>query len=691
MKISLPVLSKLARVVLIVVLLYNGNLPAQNTDYDVVVVGGTPAGIAAAISAGRMGKKVIIIEQSPVLGGMLSSGVSRLDDLIVEANSGVMEEFRRKVASYHKSSLSSDPLVKFHTNNPDIKTWSSALGQCWEPRTAARIYSEMVAEIPLITVKYNQVAISAKIKGNKVSGVTTQERDNSGRLGKKHEYTGKVIIDATYEGDLAEFAQIPYRIGREARSPEEPHAGVIYTDGFGSKPGVLKGTIFPGSTGEADNKSQAFAFRLAGKDYGTVDNPNLLKNPPPDYDPENYKVGTLKPNLPNNKVDMLGINYGSDMTGYSTKFILADWEERRKIEEIYRNFSLGWLYYAQTEGGQPNIGLAEDEFTDNNNLPYRLYVRQGRRIEGLYTLTESDLHKDLLGNGFRGPLHAESIAIGMYPIDVHNVQNPTTRNAGPYGEGAAEGDVVLMDVTGPYQIPYGVMVPKNRDGILFPVCISSTHIAISSVRMEPVWSSLGQAAGIAAALSIDQNIQLRDLDIKEIQNELLRQSSMLFFYKDIPGNAPEFTAVQKLSLLGAIDSDYNYDLNPDQPISFSDFSRLVVEGFDVPVSITAEHFEDVPRGHPGFKYIETLYDMSTQSEVPFFDYETKNYMNYWWMVRSGNGSPVYAYPEKSMTWEGANRILSGLLKKDISGMRKTKDIITKRDAAILVYELSNSL
>ncbi|NND33929.1 MAG: FAD-dependent oxidoreductase [Saprospiraceae bacterium] len=433
---------------------FTATVVAQDADYDVIVIGGTPAGIAAAIAAGRAEKAVLLIEQSPVLGGMLASGVLRMDDHIKEANSGVMDEFRKRVKTYHLTKLPDDPVVKAHLEQSPSLPWSAAEGQVWEPSTAARIYAEMIAEVPSITTRFNQVAVDVTLQGDRVVGVITQERSNRGKLGKKYSYSGRIFIDATYEGDLAEFAGVPFRIGREARSNDEPHAGLIYTDGFGSKPGVLKGTIFPGSSGEADDKTQAFTFRMTGKDYGRPDHPYRLKTPPKDYDPKKYKWNSnQKPIVPNGKFDLLGINYGADLTGYSTRYILADWEERSEIEEVFRNHSLGWLYYIQMDGGSPNVGLADDEFMDNDNFPYRLYVRQGRRIEGLYTLTESDLHKDLRGNGIRGPLHSESIAIGMYPMDVHNVQNPTTYNAGPFGEGAAEGDIHLEDVTGHTRFP----------------------------------------------------------------------------------------------------------------------------------------------------------------------------------------------------------------------------------------------
>jgi len=450
----------------------------RETDYDIVVIGGTPAGVAAAIAAARADKTVMIIEQTPVLGGVLSSGVLRLDDKYVEANSGVMDEFRLRVKAYHRTELADDPLVKAHAKQNPPRQWNIAEGRAWEPHTSARIYAEMVTEHKRVSTRFNEVAVAVEMTDQRVTGVITRERDNKGNLGDQHSYSGKVIIDATYESDLAEFANIPYRIGREARSSEEPHAGLIYTTYFRSVPETLPATILPGSTGEADHRSQAFTYRITAKDYGTPDHPYRLKEPPPGYHPDMYSWNpNTKPIIPNGKFDLLGINWGGDLVGHGTRWVLADWQERVDIEKIFRYHDLGYLYYIQTEGGSPNVGLPDDEFQDNGNFPYRLYVRQGRRINGLYTLTESDLHKDLLGDGFRGPLLPDSVAIGIYGIDAHRVQGPESRKEPPYGKGAAEGTLHLHDATGPYQIPYGTLVPKQHNGILFPVGISSTHVA----------------------------------------------------------------------------------------------------------------------------------------------------------------------------------------------------------------------
>jgi len=681
---------------------FAGGTSAAIQSCDVVVVGGTPAGIAAAIAAGRLGKSVILIEQVPVLGGVLSSGVLRLDDQYVESNSGVIEEFRQRVKNYHRTVLAEDPLVKAHMNESPPKRWNTAEGRAWEPHTAARIFAEMVGEQKSITTRFNEVAVDVKMNGESVVGVITKERDNQGKLGKKHEYAGRVIIDATYEADIAAFAKVPFRIGREARSPEEPHAGRIYTTFFRNVPGTLPNTILPESTGEADDRSQAFTYRLTAKDYGREDHPFRLQEPPPCYDPAKYRWNRNKqPEIPNRKHDLLGISYGGDLTGYGTRWVLADWQERAEIERIYRNHDLGWLYYIQTEGGSRNIGLPDDEFTDNNHLPYRLYVRQGRRIEGLYTLTESDIHKDLRGNGLRGPLHSDSVAIGTYLIDSHNVQNPTDKKEPRSGEGAAEGTLSMEDVSGPYQIPYGVMVPKNRKGVLFPVGISCTHVAMCSVRMEPVWSALGQAAGVAAALAIDRKLELDQVPVGDIQDELLRQRCALFFYTDLPGDDPAFAAVQTLSLRGAAGDNgleeicWNdpaaekarrypeaYQFRPHEPVTRGEFARMVVKGLHIPLSITAAHFNDVPRGHPAFKYMETLYDNSTRSPKPFLDYEVRKYGN-----KPGERMVAFAHPDRAVSGAEAARLMAGLLPGKAPASPGREENLTRGDAAQLIARI----
>jgi len=632
-------------------------IPATDGSYDLVVIGGTPAGVAAAIEAGRLGFSVALVEETPVLGGLLSNGVQRMDDALVEGNSGLIDDFRKRVQRFYLNSHPDDPVVSKHKNTLPLSgtglwgRWNVAEGRAWEPKVAARIYREMVAEVSTIRIFFRQVPVEAITNGKRIRGVVTEDSS-----GQKHRYLAKVVIDATYEGDVAAFAGAAFRIGREPRSREEPHAGEIYTDAFCEGAMALPGTIFPGSSGRGDERIQAYCYRFVVKDYGKSEGPHRLKSPPPSYDPQLYKwdASRSRANLPNGKSDMLGINWGGDWAGPNYRWPLASWKERGTIDAEYRNHALGWLYYIQNHGS-PNLGLASDEFTDNGNFPYKLYVREARRIEGTYLLTESDIHKDFRGNGVRGPLQKDSVAIGLYEMDSHNVSNPTDQNSPCSGEGA----INLQDVTGPFQVPYGVIVPRDIDGLLVPVAVSATHVAFQSIRMEPVWSALGQAAGAAAALALRSAREVRHVEVTKLQHHLLDRQCVLFFYRDLDRESASFASVQTMSLLGAIDGDENYDFRPNDPISMGDFARLVVKGLELPLSITAAHFQDVPRSHPAFRYIETLYDMSTQSSKPFLKYEIRGYSTY--RYRTGKMNPlVFANPEHPLRRRDLARILAGI-------------------------------
>lgn len=619
------------------------------SSYDVVVMGATPAGIAAAIAAGRSHLSVALISEDPVVGGMLVSGVSRADDAVLQASSGIYDEFRKRVAEYYLTQMPNDPVVKASLTSNSVRH-NVSKGQAWEPKVAIAIYKQMLAEVPSIHVFYSELPVGALTKDNNVTGVITQSAD-----GNKHTYTGKVIIDATYEGDVAAFAGVKYSVGREPRSADEPHAGHIFTDAYCEGALAPPGTIFPGGTGKGDKKIMAYDYRFLVKDYGTPDGPHRLKTPPPGYDAKRYKWKPTKPFLPNGKLDVLGINWGNDFNGPNYAWPEANWEQRKKLAEEYRNYALGFLYYIQTQGKQPNLGLADDEYTDNGNFPYEVYVREARRIHGLYKFTESDIHKDLRGDGVRGPLHRDSVAIGAYEIDSHNVQDPTDRSSPCSGEGT----INLSDITAPYGMPYGVIVPKDKDGILVPVAISASHVAMASIRMEPQWSSLGEAAGTAAALSLQTHKPLRDLSVPQVQDALLKQKQQLFFYMDVSTDSKHFEAIQKLSLLGAVDGDKDYRFHPERAITLGELSRLLVTAFDMPISITASHFLDAPRGSEYFKYLETLYDASSASKEPFLPYEVRKYLVY----RMYPYSRVSIHPDEPVTAQLFQQLVIGLLKR----------------------------
>ena len=203
------------------------------------------------------------------------------------------------------------------------------------------------------------------------------------------------------------------------------------------------------------------------------------------------------------------------------------------------------------------------------------------------------------------------------------------------------------------------MVPNVREGLLVPVAISSTHVAMTSVRMEPVWSALGEAAGAAAVLSLRAGTQFRDLNVTALQQLLLESGEKLFFYQDVDATTPHYTAIQQMSLLGAVDGDENYRFHPERPITIGQLARLLVAGLEVPLSITGSHFRDAPRGNEAFKFIETLYDASTSLGQPFLPFEQRMYLSY----GSFKDSNAYVYPNAPVTQKVFQSMLVGAMRR----------------------------
>ncbi|MFT5327695.1 MAG: hypothetical protein ACI8P0_005587, partial [Planctomycetaceae bacterium] len=364
-----------------------------------------------------------------------------------------------------------------------------------------------------------------------------------------------VFIDATYEGDLLAAAGAEFRLGREAREEfNEPHAGVIYFD-------YQNGEFLPGTTGERDRRLPAYTYRLCL----TTDaaNAHVLTEPPPDYNRETY-IGYfddlaagrlsgpkhLKPGrgynvahfdtmfrelsvteIPNQKTDVninprpLGFPFSEENGGY----VAGDDVTRQQICQRHRNLTLGLLWFLQNDAEipEPHHAIARqyhlplDEFTDNGHFPFQLYVREGRRLVGEYTLTEHDI----TGDGTKhSPRHPEDVvAIGEFPIDSF-----PCRKRQPGDTIVLEGYLGMLDsITHPYRIPYRIMIPKSVDGLIVPVAASTTHVAYSSIRMEPTWMALGQAAGVAAHLAMQHAVQPRAVPLRQLQSLLKDQGQVL--------------------------------------------------------------------------------------------------------------------------------------------------------------------
>jgi len=554
---------------------------AEQPDYDVVVIGGTPGGISSAITAARLGHKTAIVEYHAHLGGMTTAGLGKTDVETPAALGGLFREFIDRVYA--------DYVERYGADSENVKLCRE--GYYYEPSVAERILDRMVADEPLITVLRLHRLKEVFRTGNAVTGVRLLNRTDETNV----DLRGRVFIDATYEGDLAAFAGAKYRLGREGRHEfNELHAGVVYQD-------YENRSFQAGTTGEGDKRLPAYTYRLCL----TSDPANAarLTSPPPDYDRTRYLgyvddwksgrfdapakmiegVGYYMPtfgtivralslaDIPNRKLDCnmnprpLGFVFPEENYDYPE----ANWERREEISNHIRNLTLGLLYFMQNDELIPaehrelanRFHLPKDEFTDNDHFPFQLYVREARRIVGLYTLSERDV---IVGPELRRPpIHADAIAAGEYPIDSFPV-----RKREPGHEKGLEGYIFMQkDMTRPYHIPYRILVPETVDGLLVPVAASTTHVAFSSIRLEPTWMALGQAAGAAAHLAITNKQQPRDVDVQQLQWLLLDGGQVLTYFEDLDRNDPNFRALQYFGTKGFFP---DYDARADDPITQAD-------------------------------------------------------------------------------------------------------------------------
>lgn len=533
--------------------------------FDIVIVGGTPGGIAAALSAGRAGRKVLLIESHRHIGGMSASGLGKSDVEKRHLIGGLFREFTDRVRRRY--------LDRFGEQSRDFALCRD--GYYFEPSVAEAVFDEMLEECSNISVLTQHRLVRADVRQNVLTRIEIEDcsekwrkhhpgrsgiRQNSlldnssGTSGEVHfGIAAGVFIDATYEGDLLAAAGAEFRLGRESRAEfNEPHAGHIYFDYQAAR-------ILPGSTGEGDELLPAYTYRLCLTT--DPDNAYVLTEPPSGYDRNNY-VGyfddlaasrlsgpkIVKPGrgynpahfdtmvralsvseIPNQKTDVninprpLGFPFAEENAGY----VNGDEVTRQQICERHRELTLGLLWFLQNDRDIPSAHrdiarqyhLPLDEFTDNGHFPFQLYVREARRLVGEYTLTEHDMIMDASRS------QPDTVAIGEFPIDSF-----PCRKRQPGDTVVLEGYLGMLDsVTRPYEIPYRIMIPKSIDGLIVPIAASTTHVAFSSIRMEPTWMSLGQAAGTASHLALAQGCQPRQVAMETLRETLKEQGQVVPF------------------------------------------------------------------------------------------------------------------------------------------------------------------
>ena len=583
------------RLALILGLCLACSLAAAQTRYDVVIVGGTPGGITCAVSAAREGMTVLLLERTSHIGGLPANGLGATDITTRGATAGLFLDFVARNRQYYVDTYGAD--------SQQVKDCSD--GYHFEPSVAEKTFLAMLSALQGITVLYNRQFDSdpsnVTMRGKEVDSIRILNRET----GAVETCTGRVFIDATYEGDLAAAAGSPYHLGRESRDEYgEPCSGRIYRHwgvqfGKGEKAiwNGYEGFESEGTTYQGDNAIQAYNYRLCL----TQDKPHQVKIRKPagynrdeyaslvedvwtgrntgietaglteaDYednraalragkrtqipgDPWGMAKVTNMVKLPNGKTDANNQHMAflsTDLPEENWPWPTASWEWRDRFAERLKNYTLGLLWFVQHDRRLPRQfrkecrtwGLSATEYADNDNFPRQVYVREGRRMDGMYFFTALDAIA--VAPGQRPPIHAESITSSHYALDSHACHK---REAGKVH---LDGFFGYESV--PYTIPLGVMVPKEVGNLLFPVPVSGSHVGFSTMRMEPCWMALGEAAGIAAAAAVREQVPVQQLPVADIQSRLLDEGASLIYFKDVPPSSPDYRMVQTMALKGYI-------------------------------------------------------------------------------------------------------------------------------------------
>jgi len=517
---------------------------------DIVIYGGTSSGIIAGVRAVQLGKKVVIVSPDVHLGGLSSGGLGFTDTGNKEVIGGLARNFYHRVFLHYQKQNAWLWQKKEEYGNKGQGTpaidGNDRTMWIFEPHVAEKIMEDFVREnkITVYRNEWLERKDGVVMKNGRIISIKTL----SGKI-----FSGKMFIDATYEGDLMAASKVSYHIGREANSVYGEKWNGVQTGVFqhghhfkkdidpykipGDKTsGLLPGISgnAPGVKGEGDAKLQAYCFRMC-----LTDNPdNRIAFPKPDrYNASDYELlarvfqqgwnelfDKFDP-VPNRKTDTNNHGpFSTDYIGMNYDYPEASYQERKKIIKEHENYQKGLFYFMCTDPRIPAAlqqrlntwGLAKDEFKENGNWPRQLYIREARRMVGSYVMTENEVL------GIKEV--PQSIGMGSYALDSHNTQRYVTDR----GFVQNEGDIGVK-APKPYGIAYASITPKAAEcsNLLVPVCLSSSHIAYGSVRMEPVFMILGESAATAASIAIDDQVAVQNIDFKKLESMLLRQNQRL--------------------------------------------------------------------------------------------------------------------------------------------------------------------
>jgi hypothetical protein len=525
--------------------------PAATRRADVIVYGGTSAAVMAAVQVKKMGKSVLVVSPDQHLGGLSAGGLGFTDTGNKEVIGGLSRQFYGRLYQHYQKTESWNWQKRDEYGNKGQGTPAidGAARTMWifEPHAAEKVFEDLIREHD-ITV-YRDEWLDRSRGGITKRGASIRSfRTLSGTV-----YEGQQFIDATYEGDLMAAAGVRYHVGREANAVYgETHNGVqteVFHHGHHFKakvspyrePGDPKSGLLPevsalppGEKGAGDDKIQAYCFRLCLSNHPD----NRVPFPKPDgYDPARYELlarvfaagwrETFNKfdAIPNRKTDTNNHGpFSTDYIGKNYDYPEATYERRREIIRDHERYQKGLLYFLQNDERVPadvrepmqQWGLPKDEFRDNGGWPHQIYVREARRMIGEFVMKEADA----LGR----TQVPQPVGMGSYALDSHNAQRYVTSE----GFVQNEGDIGVHPDR-PYSIAYGSILPKRAecDNLLVPVCVSSSHIAYGSIRMEPVFMILGQSAATAAVLAIENRVAPQQLPYEKLRAVLLKDGQRL--------------------------------------------------------------------------------------------------------------------------------------------------------------------
>ena len=494
--------------------------------YDVVVYGGTAGGVISAVTAARQGLRVALLEPGNHIGGMVTGGLSATDHGEKEVVGGYSLEFYKRLGRYYQREMEWYP----------------------EPRVAETVLQAMVQEAGALTVFYGQ-RLKEKDGVNMQGKQVVEIRMENGSV-----FQAAIFMDASYEGDLMAQAGVSYTSGREGAGqyqeslagvrPKDPNHQFDFPVSAFDEAGHLLPEIQTEARGElsaGDHKIQAYNFRM----ILTQEKDNRVPFPkPPNYHAKRYELLRrflsefsrqqgrpprldeilLPREIANNKWDFNNRGpFSTDYIGRNWEYPNASYQRRRQIWQDHINYTRGLFYFLTHDPRVPKplqeemngFGLAKDEFVDNEHWPYQLYVRESRRMVGDFVMTQKDVQ-----TGLTKP---DVIGMGSYNSDSHNVQRYVTEDGYAQNEGNME-----VPVT-PYQIPYRIMLPSKEQvtNLLVTVCFSASHVTYSTLRMEPVYMIIGQAAGVAASMAMEGKTQLSEIDTAALTAILRSQGAVM--------------------------------------------------------------------------------------------------------------------------------------------------------------------